>query len=246
MKIKKLLFLFSFSLLSVHGFSQQWGGGNDVSVPIYRNGNVGIGTNTPSFKLDLKSLNGEAENLFRAGVYDAPEDYFSVSNATLAPNQFIPSLYGYHSSDNRQALYIVGAIGEQNDSGTQPIVVFDSRLKSGAVTNRPLFAWDSYGKRNMTLFANGGLGIGTSTPSRYKLNVWGPVRAHEVVVNTSGADFVFADDYALPSLQQVESFIKENRHLPEIPSAAEMQENGLHLAEMNIKLLQKVEDLRCM
>ena len=95
----------------------------------------------------------------------------------------------------------------------------------------------------MLITSQGNVGIGTPSPGRYKLNVWSPVRAHEVVVNTSGADFVFAEDYALPTLQQVESFIKENKHLPEIPSAAEMQENGLHLAEMNIKLLQKVEEL---
>jgi uncharacterized protein (DUF1499 family) len=56
-------------------------------------------------------------------------------------------------------------------------------------------------------------------------------------------DYVFHDQYNLPSLNQVESFIKLNRHLPEIPSEAEIQKNGQNLGEMNSKLLKKVEEL---
>lgn len=54
---------------------------------------------------------------------------------------------------------------------------------------------------------------------------------------------MFAKNYNLPKLEEVATFVKQNKHLPEMPSAAEMETNGLHLAEMNIKLLQKVEEL---
>ena len=59
----------------------------------------------------------------------------------------------------------------------------------------------------------------------------------------AGADFVFENNYNLPSLESVDKFIKENKHLPEIASAKEMQKDGINLSEMNIKLLQKIEEM---
>ncbi|MXV17714.1 hypothetical protein [Hufsiella ginkgonis] len=91
--------------------------------------------------------------------------------------------------------------------------------------------------------SNGNVGIGTVAPNE-KLTVAGKVHAREIIITaTAGADFVFADDYALKPLHEVEQYVKENKHLPEIAPAADMQKNGLQLGEMNIKLLQKVEEL---
>jgi hypothetical protein len=56
-------------------------------------------------------------------------------------------------------------------------------------------------------------------------------------------DYVFSRNYKLPSLSEVEQFITENQHLPNVPSAAEVKENGIELGEMNAILLQKVEEL---
>jgi hypothetical protein len=54
---------------------------------------------------------------------------------------------------------------------------------------------------------------------------------------------VFDKDYNLPGITETEDFIKANQHLPGIPSAEEMQQNGINLGEMQIKLLQKIEEL---
>lgn len=90
---------------------------------------------------------------------------------------------------------------------------------------------------------NGYVGIGTTSP-KYKLDVMGQIHAHEIVIDTATyADFVFEDDYNLRSLTEVESFIEDNGHLPEIPSEAEAKKNGMSLGEMNVLLLQKVEEL---
>jgi hypothetical protein len=90
---------------------------------------------------------------------------------------------------------------------------------------------------------NGNVGIGTTNPTS-KLTVAGNINSREVKVNVdAGADFVFAKNYNLPSLDSVEAYIKENEHLPEISSADEMIKNGISLSEMNIKLLQKVEEM---
>jgi hypothetical protein len=57
------------------------------------------------------------------------------------------------------------------------------------------------------------------------------------------ADYVFKDDYSLLSLDKVDEFIEENGHLPNVPSAEEVVENGVDLLEMDVKLLEKVEEL---
>lgn len=87
------------------------------------------------------------------------------------------------------------------------------------------------------------VGIGTTNPTDM-LTVAGKIGAREIKVSTNaGADFVFEADYKLPELAELEKFIKINRHLPEIPAAKQMVENGVNLGELNIKLLQKVEEL---
>lgn len=57
------------------------------------------------------------------------------------------------------------------------------------------------------------------------------------------ADFVFEDNYHLPKLEDIEKHIKEKKHLPEIPSASQMEQEGLNIGEFQIKLLQKIEEL---
>ena len=74
--------------------------------------------------------------------------------------------------------------------------------------------------------------------------VFGKFEAKEVKVTTTPtADFVFAEDYNLPKLEDVEKHIKENKHLPEIASAKEMEKEGVNVGEFQIKLLQKIEEL---
>ena len=92
---------------------------------------------------------------------------------------------------------------------------------------------------------NGNVGIGTAIPDE-KLTVKGKIHTQEVKVDMAGPlvpDYVFANDYKLKSLQEVEEYIKQNSHLPEIPSAKEIEKNGLMLAEMNMSLLKKIEEL---
>jgi hypothetical protein len=100
-----------------------------------------------------------------------------------------------------------------------------------------------YQDRNSYFMAN--VGVGTTSPDE-KLTVKGKIHAQEVKVDMLGAlvpDYVFANDYKLKSLQEVESYIKQNNHLPEIPSAQEIEKNGLMLAEMNMSLLKKMEEM---
>lgn len=95
------------------------------------------------------------------------------------------------------------------------------------------------------LYINGNVGIGTNTPDE-KLTVKGKIHTREVRVDMSGPlvpDYVFEENYDLKSLREVEQYIVKNKHLPEIPSAIEIEKNGLLLAQMNMLLLKKVEEL---
>jgi hypothetical protein len=97
---------------------------------------------------------------------------------------------------------------------------------------------------SMRFDANGNIGIGTTTPGPYRLAVEGTIGTRRIQVKqTSWADFVFSPEYQLPTLQEVEQYIVSNEHLPDIPSAAEVQKDGFDVGEMNKKLLQKIEEL---
>jgi hypothetical protein len=93
--------------------------------------------------------------------------------------------------------------------------------------------------------SSGNILIGQSTQvnSTYKLDVAGNVRAIKLVVNTSGADFVFDSCYSLSSLADIEAYIRKNHHLPGIDSAAKMQKTGMDVGENQTRLLQKIEEL---
>ena len=111
----------------------------------------------------------------------------------------------------------------------------------------------TFSNTNMRIFCNsfsrifvaaatGNVGIGTDNPT-YKLSVLGNIRSNEVVVETGWADYVFDEKYKLPLLSDVEKFIQLNKHLPNIPTAAEIKKNGLSLGDTQKKMMEKIEEL---
>jgi hypothetical protein len=102
---------------------------------------------------------------------------------------------------------------------------------------------------------DGKIGIGTETPDEL-LTVKGKIHTQEVMVDLNGAvapDYVFETyfegsskldpDYSMLSLKEVDEFIQKNHHLPKIPSAEIMENEGISLKEMNLLLLEKIEEL---
>ncbi len=105
----------------------------------------------------------------------------------------------------------------------------------------------------MSMTQGGYVGIGSTNPDS-ELTVRGKIHCEEVQVDLQvPADYVFEkyytgaselkEEYNMPTLEEVEAYTKENHHLPNIPSAAEIKEEGLHLKEMTNLLLQKIEEL---
>lgn len=91
------------------------------------------------------------------------------------------------------------------------------------------------------------MGIGTNNffdgSTLYKLSVKGKIRAEEVKVYTTWADYVFDDSYTLKPLEEVEHFIVEHGHLPNVPSGAAIEEGGLNLGEISKIQQEKIEEL---
>lgn len=133
---------------------------------------------------------------------------------------------------NGPMLYSISFTGYANNETLQ--VVYDQNVSN--VT-------DFTSQDNISI-QGGNVGIGTKSPDA-TLTVNGNIHAKEVKVDLAvpAPDYVFEDDYALRSLEQVEAYIKENKHLPDVPAGAEFEKNGMNVGEMNTILLRKVEEL---
>ncbi|MBW6459852.1 MAG: hypothetical protein K0B08_04695 [Bacteroidales bacterium] len=107
------------------------------------------------------------------------------------------------------------------------------------------FATARYGPHLRIKRDNGDVAVGNFFASGYKLSVAGKVICTEVRVEGVGnwPDYVFAGDYKLMSLQEVEQWVRQHHHLPGIPSSAEVEAGGFELGDMQRRLLEKVEEL---
>ncbi|HRN55614.1 MAG TPA: hypothetical protein PLL71_04150 [Agriterribacter sp.] len=95
------------------------------------------------------------------------------------------------------------------------------------------------------MYTQGVLGVGTFDTKGYKLAVGGNMVAEKIKVKlmSNWPDYVFEQHYRLLSLSELEEFIRKNNHLPEIPSALEVEQKGLDLGENQALLLKKIEEL---
>lgn len=138
---------------------------------------------------------------------------------------------------------LLGLRGWVDDSGGS---AHELAFSNNSVLYRTGFessGWSSW-RRILIEDKNGFVGIGTNTPLA-KLSVNGNILANEIKIKTNieVPDYVFDPTYQLPKLSTIEDYVKTHRHLPEIPSAAEIQKDGVDLTQMNLTLLKKVEEL---
>ncbi|QQT25052.1 hypothetical protein [Sphingobacterium spiritivorum] len=118
---------------------------------------------------------------------------------------------------------------------------FNAKIGTESNTNLTLTA--GYWNDVMTLTTSGNVGIGTLQPQE-KLSVNGNIRAKEIKVeNSNWPDYVFKPSYQLMPLSRIAYFIKENGHLPDVPSAKEVSEKGIDLGANQATLLKKIEEL---
>lgn len=203
-------------------------------------GFVGIGTTDPTTKLDVRdgsiNINPGANNVFRTG-------YINMGNTSFGNSPYIGfNAFLYSSSGSNVFTPLNNAGGGlviKGDSSNSGLHFYQKAFSTGT----PYYDLATF-TEVMTLTTGGSLGIGTTTTGPHKLAVEGSIGARKIKVNVSGwPDFVFEPSYALPNLLDIESYVKEHKRLPNIPSAKEVDKEGIELGDMNKQLLQKVEEL---
>jgi len=209
-------------------------GVNIEKLRILSSGNVGIGTTLPSELLTLHS--DKSHGLL-----------FSLS-ASWDSNKVAKIGFKYNQFDAGKIVATKEGVYKYNDAASSNSALSFFTAENGVNSEK------------LRISSNGNVGIGTIKTGSYLLTVNGVIGAKEIEVTNDitaynvnvnsmfinsqpTADFVFEDDYNLRPIEEVESFIDENKHLPDVASANDMKENGINQAEMNQKLLQKIEEL---
>lgn len=188
------------------------------SDKLYINGNVGIGTASPNAKLEISS-NTDYNHLSLTKNTIEGQKGSGIVFRNLVNNGELSEIAGI------QAKLLDGGAGSVK--GSLSLYTKNDEIKIEAVT----------------ISSQGNMGIGTTTPNA-KLAVNGKIRAQEIKVETANwPDYVFEEGYQVGTLEELERYIKANKHLPEMPSAKEAEANGVELGEMNKLLLKKVEEL---
>ena len=257
---------------------------NTEKMRILANGNVGIGTTTPTEKLDVvgsirSTINSDEggyialSNPSKTGTNDAAIwrifnmsggygnslQFWGYSNTVnLGPKLTIKDNgnVGIGTSDPDLANHIIGKSGFPATSGTSQVGIlrlqgsesngvldFSVNAGSGAtlqVTNRINLA----ANYSLILNPNGGnVGIGTTTPTE-KLSVNGNIKAKKLIVTQTGwADYVFDKNYTLMPVDSLSTYINTHKHLPEMPTTKDVQDNGVDVGNNQTLLLKKIEEL---
>jgi hypothetical protein len=268
-----LTLLFVCTLFTSNQMHAQWSQNSTSIWNSNLNANVGIGTSTPtSAKLQFANVAGNKICLFSdnatqgsgfginnynlvAYIPDFPNQRFSVRlNSYTGAEKFIVNREGTVATGSR---IFVGQLGTEN--GGYSLIHFKNGTSvTGGVVRASVGSSDAgdapLGLQASTLsFVNSGgfrfyintagnVGIGTTNPT-YKLSVNGSIQAKEIRVETGWADFVFAPEYALRPLSEVESYICQNRHLPDVTPASEIQKDGLQVGKQMTEMMQKIEEL---
>ncbi|QXP61145.1 hypothetical protein [Olleya sp. HaHaR_3_96] len=253
---------------------------------INENGYIGIGTTTPTQKLEVAngSLLIKSGNIYITGVANDAGDLIFQKGTSDQLGRIWTQTSGdsglyLSSGDNAPDLTIdnTGNVGVGTTIPTQKLEVANGSLlvKNGDIYikgvandagdlifqkgtsgqlgriwtqtsgDSGLYLSSGNDVPDLTIDNTGNVGVGTTNTQGFKLGVNGKIVATEVKVAgySNWPDFVFYNDYKLPTLEEVENHINEKGRLKDIPSAKEVEENGVFLGEINSKLLQKIEEL---
>ncbi|MDI9309898.1 MAG: hypothetical protein QM535_06755 [Limnohabitans sp.] len=269
--MKKTFLILVLALTSNFGFTQWNPTGTSITSQIFRTGAVGIGyTALPTFSSFKFKVNGRSQIETGTLVIGADVTSFEEnSNPNFWGIKSNKSIL-VQSSDPVFASIDVAGVGSKivmaavkcNGCYTKNGIVGDLVLR-GQTSGSLIITNDSNGDIKLSTGNSGatphtekvqmridnigniGIGMGSSPiPATDKLAVNGLIHTKEVKVDLVGwPDYVFEKEYKLPTLEEVEKNIKEKGHLINVPSACEIESNGLLLGDISKKQQEKIEEL---
>lgn len=220
-------------------------GTTEYILVINRNGGFDYGVQIQGNRLDISGRTVIDNNL-------TVNQKLGIGAPTSIVDQVqINRAFSFHDGGNDVIFFGANSSGDLNSNEYSSEIRMDpanGKFSLGVANTKSSMPITAF-----TIDNTGKIGIGSNSPDE-KLTVKGKIHAEEIKVDLAvPADYVFQKyftgsstlkpDYQMPSLNEIESFVKENHHLPNIPSASEIQQNGLQLGEMNNLLLQKIEEL---
>jgi hypothetical protein len=224
------------------------------------NGFIGIGT-TPS---EMLHVNGNvlSNGFFSSnGVFNSNSTTLSLQTSGTGRLTVLGSNgnVGIGTGSPEQKLHVAGDL--LLDNGNSPTVHTGtgaylhlaasggqaSGLKAGGVLVADSYNYASPAKNDLIVKGKVAIGTPVTTGANgYTLAVNGKIGAKDVQIERSSnawPDYVFAPSYTLPALSEVEAYVRQHRHLSEVPSAKEVEEKGHSVGDMDVILLKKVEEL---
>lgn len=225
-----------------HVNGTQWDN-NNIGNYSFANGfnTISSGTSSVAMGHDSKATNSYAIAMgMQANASNMSA--LALGYQTTASGKYSTSL-GYVSRATGEHSLAMGKWVNATETNSM-VIGLGASSQDRLVNNTPNSLIIGFNTSTPTLFVGSKVGIGTDQPDS-ELTVNGVIHAKEIKIELSGplADYVFSPNYSLMPLYEVETFVKTNQHLPEIPSAMNVKDNGLHLGEMQNKLLQKIEEL---
>lgn len=218
--------------------------------------NIVNNANTIAYSVTNQTTNEDVfrvmgDGTMRVGKQTATRIDFGHSNPAVTP--WIKSYMGFNLNHNNTTDR--WEVNNNSAEGSNGIMVTNSRLKFASIPVNALGGSSSFTNEDMenyiimTMYNDPVptnpsavvLGSGTRDANFF---VNGTIKSNRIEVRTTvWSDFVFDKEYSLKPLKEVENFIKENKHLPDVPSEKEVLENGIDLGEMDAILLRKIEEL---
>jgi hypothetical protein len=221
---------------------------NTQQMIIDSNGFVGIGTNTPTTPLTVAVPIGSFDLHTIRAYRNKSNAHYGLFGLTMALNNSAGTVTDYAGIMGEIVSPTAGAeAGEmifntmQNGTLAQQVII-DNNGNVGIGTTAPAAKLDiEAADSSAALIVRNG---NTNADVQFYVKANGYVVARDIMVKTGTIfpDYVFEKNYKLRSLSEVEKYINENKHLPDVPSAAEVKKSGLNIAEMNAALLKKVEE----
>lgn len=238
-------------LIDVQGIDESQGGdvsiqaGNSVAFP----GNVSINAGYGDGILSSHSISGHFGDIKIA----TQGGTVTIGSSASASPVKMSLGYGNFSIGKGDINVVEGTLIVGSGYNKNALMSFKRSTRSYSIYQGSDSKWhfanqastDSIATDIMVITYANNIGIGTAFPDS-KLTVKGNIHTQEVKVDLNGAvapDYVFDKNYDLKPLAEVEKYIEQNKHLPEVPSGTEMDQNGVNLKEMNLLLLKKIEEL---